>query len=458
MIYRAPGSMPPRPGFPALLFTPANRPFTIVLVIAVVGLGAFLYLGGGATDVNGAETSIAATVDTTPTSTAESDPATTGGDTTLPTTPDAVTTSPTTLPDFPLQSLALEIVADGFTFPVFATSPAGDDRIFVAERAGMIRVVDVGGGVLGEPFLDITDRIDSASGVELGLLGMAFHPGYSTNGRFFVHYTDLNADTVLAEYQVAADTGLAEPASEVVLLFVDQVGFRHRGGMIQFGPDGYLYMGLGDGTGMSVNPQNLETLQGSILRIDVDGDPPYTIPPDNPFAASEGRGEIWAYGLRNPWRFSIDHDGGRIYIGDVGEESWEEIDSVALSDPGANFGWPFMEGSTCFTDAECGSRTDLVRPIAEYPHENGQCAVSGGYVYRGSAIPEMNGHYFYADWCVGWVRSFLYDGENTTQTQDWSEAFGDAVGQVDSFGVDGAGELLVVVSDTGTIHRIVPVR
>jgi len=446
------------PGFPALLFTSANRPFTIVLLVAVVGLGAFLYLDRDTSGSDASGTTATSTAATTDSVTQTSETATGDGDTTSSTDPDGATTSSVAAPETPLQGLALDTLADGFTFPVFAVSPAGDERIFVAERAGMIRIVDAGGDVLGTPFLDITDRIDSASGVELGLLGIAFHPAYATNGRFFVHYTDLNADTVLAEYAVSADPAAADPTSEKVLLFVDQVGFRHRGGMIQFGPDGYLYMGLGDGTDMNVNPQNLETLQGSILRLDLDGESPYTIPQSNPFAASDGKGEIWAYGLRNPWRFSIDSVGGRMYVGDVGEESWEEIDSVALSNAGANFGWPLMEGSTCFTDAECGSRTDLVRPIAEYAHEDGQCAVTGGYVYRGAAIPEMNGHYFYADWCAGWVKSFVYDGENTTLPQDWTEAFGEDIGQIDSFGVDGAGELLIVMSDTGTIHRIVPVR
>jgi glucose/arabinose dehydrogenase len=455
MSNRAPAGQHSPPGFPALLFTPANRPFTIVLLIAVVGLAVFLYLDRDTTGSEASGTTVASTAATT---IPGPDTGTAGEDTTSSTIAEAATTSSVTPPELPLQGLALDKVADGFTFPVFAIAPPGDERIFVAERAGMIRIVDADGDVLGDPFLDISDRIDSASGVELGLLGVAFHPGYATNGRFFVHYTDLNADTVLAEYAVSSDPAVADPASEKVLLFVDQVGFRHRGGMIQFGPDGYLYMGLGDGTDMNVNPQNLETLQGSILRLDVNGEPPYTIPQDNPFATSDGKGEIWAYGLRNPWRFSIDPVGGRMYIGDVGEESWEEIDSVALSNSGANFGWPFMEGSTCFTDAECGSRTDLIRPIAEYAHENGQCAVTGGYVYRGAAIPEMTGHYFYADWCAGWVKSFVYDGENATQTQDWTEAFGEDIGQIDSFGVDGSGELLVVMSDTETVYRIVPVR
>ena len=454
---RRPPPTPPQDRFPALLFTPANRPFTITLVIATAALAAYMFLGGSDETTAGPTTQPGATQTTAP-----------GGESTPATDPVSTASSEageTTLgigagenPDVPLQGLSVEVVADKFTFPVFAASPAGDSRVFVVERAGRIRIIEDGGNVRGESFLDISDRIDSASGVELGLLGLAFHPQYASNGRFFVHYTDLDTDTVVAEFAVSTDPNLADPESEREILFVDQVGFRHRGGMLTFGPDGYLYVGIGDGTEMNVHPQNLETLPGSILRIDVDRGDPYAIPPDNPFAAAEGKDEIWAYGLRNPWRFSFDEASGRIFVGDVGEESWEEVDSVTLVNSGANFGWPFMEGSTCFTDASCGSRTDLVRPILEYPHEADQCAVTGGYVYRGTAIPEMVGHYFYADWCAGWVRSFLFDGENVTLPRDWSVSFDRDVGAVASFGLDANGELLLVASDTGVVYRIVAAR
>jgi len=457
MIGRPPAP-PPEARFPALLFTRVNRPFTLAFLVAIGALSAYLVLGGGGDGTSTTGTLAPATSDTGTTATAETaatDDTTVDGSTSSTTT---IPSGATETPAVPLQGLAVETVAEGFTFPVFANSPAGDPRVFVVERAGRIRIVDQSGSLVGEPFLDISERIDSASGVELGLLGLAFHPSYAANGRFFVHFTDLNADTVIAEFAVSADPNVADPASEKEILFIDQVGFRHRGGMLTFGPDGYLYVGIGDGTDENVNPQNLETLPGSILRIDIDSGDPYGIPFDNPFAAAEGKDEIWAYGLRNPWRFSIDPVGGRIYVGDVGEESWEEIDSVALSNTGANFGWPFMEGTTCFTDADCGSRTDLVRPILEYPHEGDQCAISGGYVYRGTAIPELVGHYFYADWCAGWIRTFLYDGENVTFPQDWSESIGTEIGAIASFGVDGSGELLVVTSDTGILYRLVPAR
>lgn len=454
---RRPPQPPSQDRFPAFLFTPANRPFTIALVIAATSLGAYL-LFGGSNEAAVSPTTQPGTTQTTATgseSTAATDPTSTAsleaGDST-------VGGGAGETPDVPLQGLTVEVVADRFTFPVFAASPPGDNRVFVVERAGRIRIVEDGGNVLGEPFLDISDRIDSASGVELGLLGLAFHPQYATNGRFFVHYTNLDTDTVLAEFAVGTDPDLADADSEKEILFVDQVGFRHRGGMLDFGPDGYLYVGIGDGTEMNVHPQSLETLPGSILRIDIDRGDPYAIPPDNPFAATEGKDEIWAYGLRNPWRFSFDGPSGRVYVGDVGEESWEEVNSVSLANGGANFGWPFMEGTTCFTDASCGSRTDLVRPILQYPHEGDQCAVTGGYVYRGAAIPEMVGHYFYADWCAGWVRSFLFDGENVTLPRDWSVSFDGEVGAVASFGLDANGELLLVASDEGVVYRIVATR
>ncbi|MCJ7726983.1 MAG: PQQ-dependent sugar dehydrogenase [Acidimicrobiia bacterium] len=454
---RRPPPPTPQDRFPALLFTPANRPFTIILVVAATALAAYL-LQGGSDETPATTTSQPAASQTTAEGGVGTDPAdptsTVSADGTVSTDGSGATESP----DVPLQGLAVETVSGGFTFPVFAASPPGDPRVFVVERAGRIRIIEPGGDIRGEVFLDISDRIDSASGVELGLLGLAFHPQYAGNGRFFVHYTILDTDTVVAEFAVGTDPNVADADSEKEILFVDQVGFRHRGGMLTFGSDGYLYIGIGDGTGMNVNPQNLETLPGSILRIDVDSGDPYAIPPDNPFAASEGKDEIWAYGLRNPWRFSFDETSGRIYVGDVGEESWEEIDSIAVANSGANFGWPFMEGTTCFTDASCGSRTDLVRPILEYPHEADQCAVTGGYVYRGSAIPEMVGHYFYADWCAGWVRSFLYDGENVTLPRDWSVSFDRDVGAIASFGLDGNGELLLVASDDGVVYRLVAAR
>jgi glucose/arabinose dehydrogenase len=441
----------------ALLSRP-NRPWILLIVGSVVALGAFLYLDGGDDTLTASDGAVSSSSSSTDagTTTEESPPATqdTAPEASEATQPDSTTPSPAALGD--LQGLALETVASDLTFPVFAASPPGDDRIFAVLRPGTIAILDPEEGVLEKRFLDIRDRIDSASGIEIGLLGLAFHPDYADNGRFFVYYTDLNNDSVLAEYSVTADPDLADPESEQVLLFIDQVGLRHRAGMLQFGPDGYLYVALGDGAQFDVTPQNLEMLQGSILRLDVDGGDPYSIPADNPFASGGGAPEIFLYGFRNPWRFSIDPVEGMIYVGDVGQETWEEIDVIGLSSGGGNFGWPLMEGSACFTDPDCSERTDLIRPAVEYSHDEG-CSVTGGYVYRGAAIPELQGHYFYGDWCGQWVRSFRPVGGDAIDHQDWSETFGE-IGQVASFGLDGAGELLIITSDNGRIYRLVAER
>ena len=255
--------------------------------------------------------------------------------------------------------LRLVEVASGLSSPVDLTSPDGDPRLFVVEQAGRIRVIR--DGVVAEtPFLDIRDRV--RAGGERGLLGLAFHPRYVENGRFFVDYTDA-AGTVVERYRVSGDPDLADPASAFPVLRVAQPFANHNGGQVAFGPDGMLYAGLGDGGGAG-DPldqgQDVETLLGSILRIDVDSAEPYAIPPDNPFAAGGGRPEIWAYGLRNPWRFSFDTPTGRLYIGDVGQDRREEIDVAGAGDGGLNFGWPTTEGTLCFRPADC----DPVGPAA----------------------------------------------------------------------------------------------
>lgn len=447
------------------LFARPNRPWLLLILGSIVALGAFLYFDGRdgdsltAADTAGptssqAEAAGAATTGSPDTVAA---PTTLAASTTAPgesSVDDEATTSAPALGD--LQGLGLETLADDLTFPVFATSPPGDQRIFVVMRPGTIAIIDPEEGLLDDRFLDIRELIDSASGIEIGLLGLAFHPDYADNGRFFVHYTDLDNDSVLAEYSVSSDPNLADPESGETLLFVDQVGLRHRAGMLQFGPDGYLYVALGDGAQFDVTPQNLEMLQGSILRIDPDGGDPYGIPADNPYAAGGGAAEIYLYGFRNPWRFSIDPVENMIYIGDVGQESWEEVNVVGLDAGGSNFGWPLMEGSSCFTLEDCASQTDLVLPTVEYGHDEG-CSVTGGYVYRGAAIPELQGHYFYGDWCNQWVRSFRSVGGEAIDHRDWSDVFGE-IGQVASFGLDGRGELLIVTSDNGRVYRLVAER
>ncbi|MCB2224096.1 MAG: PQQ-dependent sugar dehydrogenase, partial [Actinobacteria bacterium] len=352
-------------------------------------------------------------------------PATTSAVTTSPATTSAVTTSPvtetststttTTLP--PLQGLAAEVVADGYANPVFVTSPPGDDRLFVVEKPGRVRIVGQ-----EEPFLDIT-ALTSEAHQERGLLGLAFHPDYAGNGRFFVSYTDTGGTSTLAEFAVSADPGAADPASFRILLTQSQPRDNHNGGMIAFGPDGYLYLGLGDGGGAGDrfgNGQRPDTLLGTLLRLDVDAGTPYAVPPDNPFLDGGGAPEVWAYGLRNPWRFSF--DGGLLYVADVGQRLWEEVDVVPAADGGLNYGWSIIEGDACFGSATCDD-PGSVAPVVVYGHDEG-CSVTGGTVYRGGAIPELDGHYFYGDWCGGWVRSFRYEDGAAVDRADWSADLG----------------------------------
>jgi glucose/arabinose dehydrogenase len=354
--------------------------------------------------------------------------------------------------------LALETVATGLEFPVYLASPAGDSRLFVVEKGGRVRIIR--NGVLNSrDFLDLRGRV--STGPEQGLLGIAFDPAYATNGRFVVNYTDVNGDTRISAFRVSADADVADAASEAVLLPVDQPFDNHNGGQLAFGPDGYLYIGLGDG-GSGGDPmgngQSLGTLLGKILRVDLNGAAPYGIPSDNPFAATAGpgrRGEIWSYGLRNPWRFSFDRANGDLYIGDVGQNSFEEIDvspAAAGAGRGLNFGWNRTEGTHCYPDpgASC-DRTGLIEPVLDYDHGDG-CSVTGGYVYRGAAIPSLVGTYFYADYCRGWVRSFRFADGGATDRHDWPSL--SPGGSVTSFGQDTAGELYVLTSDGG-IYRIV---
>jgi glucose/arabinose dehydrogenase len=222
--------------------------------------------------------------------------------------------------------------------------------------------------------------------------------------------------------------------------------------MLAFGPDGYLYVAVGDGGDGGRNAQKPENFFGTILRLDIDNGEPYAIPANNPFLEGGGAPEVWAFGLRNPWRFSIDHETGLMYIGDVGQEAWEEVDVISLDGGGLNLGWAYREGSRCFSSPEC-DETDSVFPVVEYPHSEG-CSVTGGYVYRGAEIPELIGHYFYSDWCSGWVRSFRYDGTEAVDLQEWPEL---DPGQVNTFGTDGFGELYLGTW-SGEVWKLVPIR
>jgi glucose/arabinose dehydrogenase len=352
------------------------------------------------------------------------------------------------------SGIAAVMIVDGLDSPLFLTAPPSDARLFLVERDGRIRIVR-DGQLIPTPFLDITDLV--ATGGERGLLGLAFHPSYADNGVFFVNYSDRNGDTRIERYTVSEDADRADRESATLVLAIDQPYGNHNGGMIAFGPDGMLYVGMGDG-GSANDPhghgQNPQTLLGAMLRIDVDVQArPYGIPSGNPFAGrADGRDEIWALGLRNPWRFSFDRGGDRrLFIADVGQNAWEEIDVVDATPGGRNFGWRIMEGTHCLGMGTCDSE-ELTLPLVEYGHDEG-CSVIGGYVYRGAAIPELGGHYFYSDWCSGWLRSFrIGDDGAVSDHTEWP--VGD-LGTVVSFGEDAAGELYVV-SQTGVIYRLMP--
>lgn len=352
-------------------------------------------------------------------------------------------------------SVQLEEVAAGLRAPVYATHAGdGSGRLFVVEKAGVIRVVDAG-GLRTEPFLDIRGRVGS-SGSEQGLLGLAFHPNFAQNGRLFVYYTDRRGDTVISRFQANADRSTADPDSEVMLLTQEQPAGNHNGGMLAFGPDGLLYVGLGDG-GSAGDPwnngQSLNTLLGKLLRLDVDGGELYAVPADNPFVGQAGaRPEIWAYGLRNPWRFSFDRATGDLYIADVGQNLWEGVNfQRSNSRGGENYGWKIMEGMHCFGSATC-NQTGLVLPVVEYDHGQG-CSVTGGYVYRGAAQPSLQGAYFFGDYCSGRIWALSRSDGDRWQTDLVLESSL----QISSFGETEAGELLVMDFTDGVLYRLVGV-
>jgi glucose/arabinose dehydrogenase len=351
--------------------------------------------------------------------------------------------------------VSLELVANGLNQPLYLTSPPGDgDRLFVVERGGTIRIVR-NGAVVSTPFLDLTDEV-TTEGPEQGLLGLAFHPLHATNGYAYVNYTDDDGDTRIVRYTRSANPEVANPASAFPILMIPQPQVNHNGGQLAFGPDRMLYIGVGDGgAGASANAQDRSSLLGSILRIDVDGGTPYAIPADNPFVDDpSAEPEIWAKGLRNPWRFSFDRSTGDLLIGDVGEQSYEEIDfQPASSSGGENYGWAVMEGPACFDPPSGCVRTNLVLPIYEYGHAEG-CSITGGYVYRGSSYPALAGRYFFSDYCESWLRSFRLTNGSPTDESDHAGAAG-PLAEVSSFGEDDAGELYVLSISAGTVHRVV---
>lgn len=366
-------------------------------------------------------------------------------------TPERPTPTTTKREDRPYDpdavQLGLEVFLEGLDAPLaFMHAGDGSGRYFVVEQAGRIRLV-TDGEVSEQPYLDISGRVES--GGEQGLLGLAFHPEFARNGRFFVNYTDTSGNTVVSEFSTEPDADTA-PDNERVLLQIEQPYANHNGGHVVFGPDGYLYIGTGDG-GSGGDPHNngqsTDTLLGKLLRIDVDGGRPYGIPDDNPFVDGGGRDEIWAYGLRNPWRFTFDQ--GRIWIADVGQNSLEEVNRRRVDEAGVNYGWNVMEASDCFEGGDC-DRSGLVGPITEYGRDGG-CSITGGYVYRGGDFPDMVGGYFFGDFCSGKIWSIPADANQRLEPIEMMTS--DAA--ISSFGLDESDELYVVDLSGGRVLKVV---
>ncbi len=359
--------------------------------------------------------------------------------------------SPLTVAEFPDPSLfEWRPLVDGLSSPVgIAHAGDGSHRLFVIEQRGTIRIIQAG-VLLPEPFLDIQGRVVDR-GNEQGLLGLAFHPHYAANGRFFVNYTGSGGDTVISRFQVSTDPNLADPESEAVLIRIPQPYGNHNGGHLAFGPDGLLYIGTGDGGSAGDpegNAQNPFSLLGKMLRLDVDYSQPYAIPAGNPYVNGGGLLEIWALGLRNPWRYSFDRLTGELFIGDVGQNLWEEIDYLPPSHSGgANFGWDFWEGSHPF-EGDPPESLLPVFPIWEYDHASG-CSVTGGVVYRG-AFPAWNGVYLYGDFCSGLIWGLLRDQAGAWQNQLLFETGA----QITTFGEDEAGEVYFA-DRRGTVFKLV---
>jgi glucose/arabinose dehydrogenase len=347
-------------------------------------------------------------------------------------------------------SLGVEEVASGLDNPIFLTAPAGDARLFIVEQPGRVRIVE-NGKLIQKPFLDITGKV--GYGGERGLLSVAFHPRYASNGFLFVNYTNKDGDTRIERYTVSSDRDVADPASAKTILGIDQPYANHNGGLNMFGPDGMLYIGMGDGGSQGDphgNGQNTMVLLGKLLRIDVDRGDPYSVPAGNPYAKGGGRGEIWAVGLRNPWRFAFDRASGFLYIADVGQDKYEEMNIAPASRAGVNYGWSTMDGASCFKSPLC-NKSGLQQPVFTYGHDRGTCSIIGGFVYRGSKVPEVVGQYFYSDYCNSWVRSFSYADGKLGASHQWLDG---GLGSIVSFGEDSGGELYIC-SSNGRVYRIV---
>ncbi|MDR6300343.1 PQQ-dependent sugar dehydrogenase [Mesonia maritima] len=350
------------------------------------------------------------------------------------------------------EDLDIELFASGFTSPLNIQN-AGDTRLFIVEQGGTIQIVDTNGNTNSSPFLDISSQI--STGGERGLLGLAFHPDYQTNGLFYVYYTNSSGDSVLSEFSVdSGNPDIADANSETVMLTITQPFSNHNGGCIAFGPDGMLYVATGDGGSggdPNDNAQNLTTLLGKLLRLDVDIPAPY-IPSDNPFVNdNNAEDEIYAYGLRNPWKFSFDAENGELWIADVGQNEFEEINKVSNAEA-ANFGWRCYEASTVFdTSGNCPSQNEITFPFAEYSHTNSganKCSITGGYVYRGTEFSNLIGKYIFADFCSDEIATVDANGNISYFGPFSGNSFA-------SFGQDINGNLYVAGIGSGDIYKVV---
>ncbi len=379
----------------------------------------------------------------------------------------AITPTPTNPPTPTLAParLALRPLTAGLAGPVFVTHAGdGSNRLFIVDKPGVIRVY-ADGKLLDTPFLDIRDRVGSV-GSEQGLLGLAFPPDYARRLAFFVNYTDQTGDTVVARFNVTADPNVVDPGSAFTVLKLDQPAPNHNGGMVIFGPDGNLWIGTGDGGGANDtyrNGQNPGTLLGKMLRLDVTSDPsrPYIVPADNPWIKTAWNGqdvadEVWGLGLRNPWRYSFDRRTGDLWIADVGQNQYEEINQIAATggqtlQGGLNFGWPIMEGTHCFPATAACDKSGLTLPVADYSHQGGHCSITGGYVYRGRLFPALDGVYLYGDFCSGQIWGLTQTAAGTWQ----SSPLLDSDLGISSFGEDEAGELYVTDLRGGRVYQVV---
>ena len=374
------------------------------------------------------------------------------------------------------NELHVELISSGFKKPVYLTAPNGkSDTLFIVEQIGRIETII---HEKKKTLLDIVKKVHQPKmpGDERGLLGMALHPKFMDNGKFYVNYVNRKGNTIISSFTCDRQSLMAKSSSEEIILNISQPYSNHNGGQLAFGPDGFLYVGLGDG-GYAGDPdengQNIETLLGTILRLNIDKGNPYSIPLDNPFYGHVNvREEIFCNGLRNPWRFSFDGKNGDIYIGDVGQSSWEEINYISSNDfSGKNFGWNLMEGSYCYPiENEC-SMDDLTMPIFEYPNNANYiktligwnqndaqgCSVTGGYVYRGSLISKLQGRYFFGDYCTGKVWSFIILNDELLEYSQWEIKGIQEDFYLSSFGEDGNGELYMI-NHTGNIYKIIDAK